>query len=250
MTVRDVYEFIDEVSPFSMQSSWDNSGLCVGSMGRQVKKVMVALDCTIEVAREAVQNGCELIVTHHPVIFRGIKKLDLESVVGVLAAAGCSVISAHTNFDSAVMNDILCERLGLEKIGALAIEEGTQFGYVCECEEKSAPELAREIKSLLGCEMLRYNDTGAAIRRVAVCSGSGGSFLSQVIENGCGAFITGDVKHDVFIDANNAGLTVFDAGHYHTENIFCEYMRDKLSQKFTQAEIFIAEANKDILTYL
>lgn len=250
MTVWDVYEFIDEISPFSLQSSWDNSGLCVGSMGREASRIMVALDCTVEVAREAVQNGCGLIVTHHPVIFRGIKKLDLESVVGVLASAGCSVISVHTNFDSAVMNDILCEKLGLEKVSTLALEEGAPFGCVCECEEMTASGLAQKIKSSLGCGALRYNDTGAAIKRVAVCSGSGGSFLSQVIENGCEAFITGDVKHDVFIDANNAGLTVFDAGHFHTENIFCKYMKDRLSQKFKQAEISVAKSNKDILTYL
>lgn len=250
MTVKDVYGYINEMAPFSLQSSWDNSGLCVGSMGREVTGITVALDCTLEVAKEAAQKGSQLIVTHHPVIFRGIKKLDLESVVGILAMNGISVISAHTNFDSACMNDILCEKLGLDTLNPLAVEEGAPTGYVCVCDPIQPKELAKKIKTALGCKVVRFNDTGRDIKRVAVCSGSGGSFLADVFANNCDAYITGDVKHDIFIDSNNAGLAVFDAGHYHTENIFCEYVKNKLSEKFKEANVSIADSNKDILSYI
>lgn len=250
MTVKDVYNYIDEMSPFSLQNSWDNSGLCVGNMGREVSRITVALDCTLEVAKEAAAKGSQLIVTHHPVIFRGIKKLDLESVVGVLAAKCISVISAHTNFDSACMNDILCEKLGLDTLSPLAVEEGAPVGYVCVCDAVSPAEMAKKIKSALGCKVVRFNDTGKDITRVGVCSGSGGSFLSEVFANDCDAYITGDVKHDVFIDSNNAGLAVFDAGHYHTENIFCDFMQKKLGEKFSEAQVEIAQSNRDILSYI
>ena len=87
------------------------------------------------------------------------------------------------------------------------------------------------------------------LKRIAVCSGSGGSFLGEVLAKGCDGFITGDVKHDIFIDAYNAGLTVFDAGHYYTENIFCKYMENALKEKFPGAEVRIAKASGDVVEW-
>ena len=254
MTVKDVYSFIDQLAPFRLQEDYDNSGLCVGSMDRSVTRILTALDCTIDVAREAADKGCELIVTHHPVIFRGIKKLDLDSVVGVLAAKGISVICAHTSFDTAVLNDILCEKLGLTPKGCIVGEGLEGMGCICESEGFSPQELAEHIKAALGNEVVRYNRLNSTaeerpLKRIAVCSGSGGSFLGDVISKGCDAFITGDVKHDVFIDAFNAGVTVYDAGHFHTENIFAKYMSSRLKEAFPEADTNVAFTNKDVLNY-
>ncbi|MBR1862993.1 MAG: Nif3-like dinuclear metal center hexameric protein [Ruminococcus sp.] len=255
--VGDVYDLIDSIAPFGIQESWDNSGLCVGARDRAVKKITVALDCTADVAREAAEKGSELIVTHHPVIFRAIKKLDLDSVVGTLAGAGLSVICAHTNFDSAVMNRLLCEKLGLTPEGPLAVENGTEMGCVCSCGSIGSRELAERIKNALGNRVVRFNGLNERakgrendIRKIAVCSGSGGSFLGEVIAGGCGAFITGDVKHDVFIDAYNEGVVVFDAGHFYTEDIFCEYMCEKLAQSFPGVRVEKASCDRDVVEYL
>jgi dinuclear metal center YbgI/SA1388 family protein len=249
-TVGDIYNYINEIAPFSLQESYDNSGLCIGGRDCEVRRILVALDCTNEVADEAAKKQAELIVTHHPIIFRAIKQIDFKSTAGKLACGGTSVISAHTSFDSAVMNDILCKRLGLTPIEPIVEENGVPFGCICEVSGISAADMSQIIKEKLGTGVIRCNDEGKPLTRIAVCSGSGGSFLSDVIAKGCDGYITGDVKHDVFIDAHNAGLTVFDAGHYHTENIFCEYMTAALSQKFPDISVNIAETNTDILKYI
>ena len=249
VTVGDIYSFIDELAPFTLQEGYDNSGLCVGNMDRPVTRVLTALDCTREVAREAIDQGAELIVTHHPVIFRGIKHLDLNSVVGKLAAGAVNVISAHTSFDSAKLNYILCETLGLEVTGPLAVHNGAEMGLICSTRPMLAPELAEHLRKALGCQVVRYADSGSPLRRIAVCSGRGGSLLEEVLERGCDGFITGDVKHDVFIDAHNAGLTVFDAGHFHTEVIFSQWMAKALGERFPELAVSRADMDRDILSY-
>lgn len=249
-TVKNIYDYINEIAPFDLQESYDNSGLCIGSMECSVDRVLIALDCTRNVAQEAVKKGCQLVVTHHPIIFHALKKIDFNSLAGFLTMSKIGVVSAHTNFDSAKMNDILCEKLGLVTKEPLVVENGVPCGYVCDCENPVMPkEMAKIIKSNLGNTVVRYNDTGKKLKRIGVCSGSGGSFLENVLSKGCDGYITGDVKHDVFIDSANASLCVFDAGHFHTENIFCEYTKNALSEKFKDVEFIIAENSKDILSY-
>lgn len=253
-TIKDIYEYIDRLSPFSLQESYDNSGLIIGSMNGRVKKILTALDITEDIAIEATENNVDLIVTHHPVIFRAVKRIDTATPLGLLLRNDISVISAHTNFDSAVMNDILCQTLGLVPVDNITVENGAPIGCICEIEETEAGELARKIKNALGNKVVRSNTlpkkrSGGGLKKIAVCSGSGGSFLGDVLAKGCDGFITGDVKHDIFIDAHNAGLTVFDAGHFHTENIFCEYMKNALEKGFPEVKVSVAETNEDILRY-
>ena len=249
--VRDIYNYINELAPFDMQAGYDNSGLVIGNAYYGVKTVLTALDITNDVIADAEELGAELIVTHHPPIFRAIKNIDTETPIGSLAMNGMSVISAHTNFDSAKggMNDILCERLGLVPDKSLAIEDGVPIGYICSCAPVKPEDMAERIKASLGCEVVRYNDMGGSIETVAVCSGSGGSLLSDVLANEVDAYITGDVKHDIFIDAYNAGLTVFDAGHFHTEDIFVDFMAGKLSERFPELNVLRAPSDRDILSY-
>lgn len=256
-TVRDIYDFINEIAPFELQESYDNSGLIIGNKNMGVENVQIALDVTTDIALDAVENCTELIITHHPIIFKALKRIDSNTPLGMLLSNDTSVISAHTNFDSAVMNDILCEKLGLKTLEPLAVENGTPIGYVCDTVSEYSPkELAQKIKNALGNSVVRYNDLSkchvnndVGISKIAVCSGSGGSFLNDVINKGCDAFITGDVKHDVFIDGHNAGVTIFDAGHFHTENIFCEYMKKVLSEKFSDINFEVSASNRDILSY-
>lgn len=115
--------------------------------------------------------------------------------------------------------------------------------------EYTGDEFAEKLKSIFGCTVIRYNDCKKPIKSVAICSGSGGSLLNEVIASGVDAFVTGDVKHDVFIDAQKAGLTVFDAGHYHTENIALESLRQRLSDSVDGVLFDIADNNRDILSY-
>ncbi len=248
-TVSDIYNMIEKLAPYSLQESYDNSGLNVGDMSAEVKSVLVALDCTAEVAREAVEKGFDLVLTHHPVIFRGLKTLSLENPAVILAAGGKNAISMHTNFDSAQggMNDILCSMLGLVPGGALHEEHGVCCGYICDCGPVKVEKLAEKAKAVLGCKAVRFCGAQREVTRVGVCSGSGGSFLGDACERGCQALITGDVKHDVFVDAHNMGISVIDAGHFCTENIFCDFMVKALKERFPEIDAVTAESNYDIV---
>ena len=250
VTVKDVFEHINAAAPFKDQESYDNSGLNIGRMDEEVTTVLTALDATADVVSDAERLGAQLIVTHHPVIFDPIKQIELHSVQGRLARAGISLIAAHTSFDSAVMNDILCERLGLVPEKPLRVDNGVPIGYFCSNVELSPAELAERIASALGNTCIRFNDMGGVVRKAAVCSGSGGSFLPDVIAEKADCLITGDVKHNVFVDAFNAGVTVIDAGHYHTEVIFCEYMQKSLSEAFPELNVITAPSERDILSYI
>ncbi len=251
ITINDIYNYIDMLAPYSLQTDYDNSGLNVTfNSGGGVKRALIALDVTNEIIAEAEQTKADLIITHHPVIFRGLKALDERDTAVRLCRAGISAISAHTNFDSAKMNDILCEKLELVPEEPLAVENGAPVGYVCGCQPVSCKAMAARVRDALGNTVVRYNALrDGMLSRIAVCSGGGGSFLSDAMSKKADCLITGDVKHDVFIDAHNAGICVIDGGHFHTENIFCEYMLKALSERFREVEFRVAVSNRDILSY-
>lgn len=250
VTVKDIYEHINSIAPFRLQEDYDNSGLNIGSMSAVVTSVLTALDATADVVTDAERLGAQLIVTHHPVIFDPLRRIDFDSVQGRLARAGISLISAHTSFDSAVMNDILCEKLGLKPEKPLRVDNSVPIGYFCSDVGSTPAELAKRVSKALGNSCIRFNDMGGTVHKAAVCSGSGGSFLPDVIAEKADCLITGDVKHNVFVDAFNAGVTVIDAGHYHTEVIFCEYMQRSLREAFPGLSVSIAPSERDILSYI
>jgi dinuclear metal center YbgI/SA1388 family protein len=253
ITVGDIYDYIDEFAPFSQQQSYDNSGLCAGSRDMPVKKVLTALDITCEVADEAKAEGCELVISHHPVIFRPLRTLSPRNPAVMLVSNGIAAICAHTSYDSAAggMNDILCEKLGLEISDTLAYEEGKPIGYVCKLNfESSAAHLAAHCKKRLGCKTVRYSETAKSISRVGVCSGSGGDLLFEAAAKGCQALITGDVKHNEFIDAKNIGMCLIDAGHYYTENIFHRALAEKLAERFPELVFVQAKSGTDPVTVI
>ncbi len=245
----DIYNYIDEIAPFSVQESYDNSGLILGNGAKEIKSVLIALDATINVANEAEQKGTDLLLTHHPVIFKALKHIDPETVVGKLLLSDTAVISAHTSFDSAQLNDMLCEKLSLNIEKPLCVDNGVPIGYVCTTDATTVDALTDKVKEALGESVIRYTDCQKEVTRVAVCGGSGGNFLPCAIENNCDAFITGDVKHDIFIDGYNAGVSVIDGGHFHTENIFCGGVMALLQKKFPDVSFSVAECNRDILSY-
>lgn len=252
VTVKDIYYEIDKIAPFSLQEGYDNSGIIVGSGEKAVIKILFALDITKSVAREAAEKGCDLVISHHPVIFTGLKNLKPDNPAVILAKNDISAICMHTNFDVAKdgMNDILCERLGLEPVELLAEENGSSIGYVCECEGELMPNaLAKRIKQRLGNSVVRYVDTDKPVKSIAVCSGSGGSFLPFVISKNIDAYITGDIKHDVFIEAYNNDICLVDAGHFYTENIFFDFIKNKLTEKYPTLDISTAQSNKDVTSY-
>lgn len=258
-SVREIYEYIDSIIPFSTQESWDNSGLLAGDPDAEVTRILTALDITIGVINEAVSEKAELIISHHPVIFTPLKTVMANSPVGIMIQSEISAICSHTPFDMSPLGmnkglyDLLSSPLGLSE-ASIPLEEageGLSVGRIYELKKPISPEeAAKKAKAALGCTAVRFSQGGSDIRRIAISSGSGGSFVSLAQSKGADALISGDFKHDAFIDAGNAGFTIIDCGHFHTERIFCGIMKKLLSEAFPEIRITEAKSCTDPAEYV
>lgn len=256
-TVNDIYNAINAVAPFSIADSFDNSGILVGSPSSPVSKALLALDITQEVIDEALKKKIDLIITHHPAIFNPLKTIAEGSIAYRLVSNGISHIAAHTNLDKTQsgigISEIMAKLLEM-KITDIVFEKtdiGEGYGKICTLSSPiSACELAKRVKQAFQTEVVRYVDGEKPIRSVALCSGSGGSSAKLAAEMGIDAYITGDVKHDQFIDAHNCGLTLIDGGHFYTENIVLDFLKAQLENSVSDVSFEIAKSNKDIVSYL
>jgi len=241
-TVGMIYDFIDSVAPFDSQMSFDNSGLLIGTRDRKVSRAMVALDASVDVAARAAAEGCELLVTHHPVIFTPARSIAGGSPVYRLIAGGVDIICAHTNLDIAEggVNTCLAKKLGFEDFER---PEWLELGVAGELPESmSARELASLTARRLGCDGLRVADGGHPIRSVALIGGAGGSEWPALVGR-VDALITGEAKHNQFIEAADAGMTLIAAGHFETESVVLEPLCDMLKKNFADVEFLLDKTN-------
>ena len=250
-TVGAIYQALDQWAPFASAEDFDNSGLLIGGMEQPVSFCLLALDLTQAVCQEAAERSAQLVVTHHPVIFHPLRRLEPESVVYNAVQAGLAVISTHTCMDKAPggVSAVLAEKLGLMNVEDLPGGDG--FVKIGEPQGLlSGLDLARMVKERLGLRSLRVYDAGFLARKVAVCSGSGGSYFEEVRAAGADAFVTGDVKHDVAVSVANAGLTLIDAGHYETEEIILDPMARYLAARFPEVKFERAKTDEPLFRLL
>lgn len=238
MIVYDIYDFLDEKYDFSSALPYDNVGLLVGDGREKVNGVLVCLDLTDEAISEAVKIGANLIVTHHPVIFDPLKNVTEQSLVYRLIRNGISVISAHTNLDQADggVNDELAAAIGLSNVEKIADSEG----FLYRIGEFDEPLTSEELAKLVGEKLsvpVKYVGESSFIKRVAVCGGSGGSMLNDVLNSGVDAYVTADIKHNVFMDAHALGFTLIDAGHFNTEDVIVDVLGQEISKAFSDIEL-------------
>ena len=255
--VSDIFEFIDGFAPFETAMDFDNVGLLVGDMNVSVQKCVVALDITSEVVEEAKSLGATLIISHHPVIFNPLKTLSMNSIPYKLASNGISAICAHTNLDMAAfgVNSCLAEALSLSNLSPLSTYETSMgtlpMGLVGELsEEKTCEEFALFVKERLACEGVRYIDVARKVRRVAVCSGSGGDLISEVLRRGTDAFVTGEIKHHEILVAVQNNICVVDAGHFKTEDVVISPLVCKLTERFSEVEFVKSSVCTDGIKFL
>lgn len=252
MIIKDIYQFLDSIYPFNYTDSIDNTGLLIGNMDASVERIMLALDITHSIIDEAIEKKINLIITHHPVIFHKIGKIEGGSIVARLVKQEINVISAHTNADMAVggISDIMLEMLGFDNTKCIIEPVYGEIGYGrigISYKEFSPEELADYTKRIFGTAHLRYVSGGKPIKKIAVSSGSSGSLYEKAAKLGADAYITGDVKWDQFVGAVNMGFTLIDAGHFETENIILSVMKEQLQNKFENIQIVIAQNNKNIV---
>ena len=237
-TIRDIVEYSKKIAPFALADEWDNVGLLVGGDGA-VNKALLALDITPAVAEEAHEIGAGLIVSHHPVIFDPLRTLEQDSAVYLLARYGVAALCLHTNLDRADqgVNTCLGKALGLKNT-ALYPEE---YLLVGEPEQPmSAEAFAAQIKERLDAPSVRYTD--GKVTKVAVSSGGGGEGVMLEEKYGFDAFVSGEIKHHLFNYAVSRGIAAFDAGHFSTENVVIEPLKEMLASAFPDVDFIISKA--------
>ena len=235
--VRDIYDWLDRLTPFDTQLEIDNSGLQTGDLSQRVTRAMVCLDVTPETVSQAAAAGCELLVAHHPVLFNARKMILCGDPAWQLARHNISCIASHTPLDICTggVNDVLARLLNLG--------ETTQLDKLIRLitlpKPLTAKELAQAVASRLQAQV-RYNDAGKVIKTVAVCGGAGCHFMEDVYGQ-ADAFLTGDAGHHDFLDAAQHGLALVAAGHFETEHPMIPVLTDMLRADFPTVAWHIAQ---------
>lgn len=253
-TVADIMEFMESLAPRALKMDWDNVGLNCGSKTAPVRKLLVALDPFEHVCAEAAQWGADLLVTHHPLIFRPLPMVTDDAAITrglmTLVKHNISHFCAHTNLDRAQggVNDVLAQTLGLDSISPVETDSMALLRRG-EVPEQSVEAFLATVKQALHCQGLRYVDGGKPVRKVAVGGGSCADALYDVIQAGCDTFVTSDVKYNSFWDAYEQGLTLIDAGHFHTENPVVTVLARQISAAFPEIHVKISESHRDCMKF-
>jgi len=248
MKVKEIINAIEEFAPLSIQEGWDNSGLCVGSSEDEVTSVLLGLDCTPELVDEAVACGADMIVTHHPLIFKGVKRISPEDQTGeaIIKAvrAGISIYAAHTSADKVLagVSGAMAARLGLEDVRILEEDgEGTGLGVVGDLAEPlTAMEAVALVKDRFSLKSLRTSrPVEGKITRVAMCGGSGGSLIGAARKAGADLYLSGDISYHNFFTEN--GFMIMDIGHYESEIEIVDILFSLIKKKFPTFAVRITQ---------
>jgi len=221
MTVRDVYRWLDGIAPFETQEGFDNAGLLLGDPSAQVTRVLFALDATLPVVEEASAWGANLLVTHHPLMFGGIRTLLSDQpegrVLTAMVRAGISLIAAHTNWDRTEggTGDSLAAAAGLTGIRPVADNPYLRAGQLPA--PTAAVEYLRALTAALGWPIRMYGQPDAPVQQIAVGPGACGDLYQTAALNGAQAFVVGEIKHHELLGAQAMGTVVFEAGHHASE---------------------------------
>ncbi len=255
ITVKTFEQWLEELAPPDLAASWDNIGLQVGDRKSKVNKVLVGLNPSLAVLNEAVSNRCNLIITHHPLIFNPLKKIDVDDspgcVIRLAIRNDISILAAHTNLDAADggVNDTLAGLLEVANVKKLSetgitLDDDVLGAIVRVGEFEQAMEI-KEVVTLLKEKLLVENVTVVTgtgtriIKKVLLCGGSGGSAIKVALQLACDALISGDIKYHDAMYAYEKGITVFDVGHFASEFVIV----DRLARFF---ELKLQECKSDI----
>ena len=247
MKCQEIIERIEKRYPREYACDWDNPGLLAGDREQEVDTVYIALDATDEVIEAAVSSGAQLLLTHHPMIFSGIKSVTADDYTGRrlirLIRAGLSYYAMHTNFDVLGMADLSADYLELTQREILEVtydREGQRegLGRVGNLTKpETLEDFGRFVKEKLSLPFVKiYGDPDKIVKKAAVCTGSGKSLMPAVLQAGADVYVTADMDYHSSIDAVAQGVCVIDAGHYGTEYIFMDYMEKALREMLPALE--------------
>ncbi len=250
MITKDIINFLEEKYPRSNAEEWDNVGLLVGNNKKDVKKIQLSIDATEKAVDYAAQNNVDMIVTHHPLIFKPLKSIVMSELSGrkiiKLIENGLNLYSIHTNLDSSKdgLNDYILELLEVKKYKIIDInanDETAGIGRMYTLEEKiTILEYADFIKTKMEIKNVRVisNDLKSEVKKIALINGSGMSYWRKVKSLGADLFITGDIGYHDALDAKESGLHLIDIGHFESENCFSELLKKNLEEIGLEVLIF------------
>lgn len=250
MTVKELYDVFERKLPSEMREEWDNDGfMCCPDSLAEVERAFVALDVTEEIVDYAIERGFDLIVSHHPLIFKPITSVNEDSHIGrkliKLISNGISVFSFHTRADKAAggVNDLLADRLGFSE--TVPFGEG-MMGRIGELdEEMTLEDFAFKVKEALGSDSVAYSDGYNAVKRVALLGGDGKSFVRDAIANGADTYVSGAIGYNMMEEAAEMGINLIEAGHYSTESAVTELFTDIITR--ADSDIYVETVDSNMI---
>lgn len=261
MKIREVVSVIERFAPLGLQESYDNSGLVVGRYDDEVHAALLAVDVTEEVLDEAEREGCDLVITHHPIVFHPLKRFNsasyVERCVERAIRRGIALYACHTNLDSAPdgMSWRLAGMLGVESLRVLqpasSEPERTGFGVVGRlAEPMPLAAFLERMRDRLSLRAVRYSDpTGRPVERVAVCTGSGGSLIECARRAGVDLYVTADLKYNDFM-APGGEFVVADIGHFESEYCAIDILFDILSKNLFTFAVRRSVSSRNPISYM
>ncbi len=260
LTVREIASAIEEFAPRNLQESYDNAGLQVGDPEMKVNGILLCLDVTEDILTEAIDRKCNLIVSHHPLLFKGLRQLTgstpAQRIVAEAIRHDIAVYSAHTNLDSALdgVSYEIANIIGLSDARPLDPHAGSDtegLGVVGDINPVPAIEFLRKLKEAFDVKCLRYSDRSPqlVIRRAAVCGGSGASLIGKAIDAGADVIVTADVKYHDFTD-NGDRILIADIGHYESEICSRKILSRAIRQRFPECQTLFAQSDRNPVSYM
>ena len=261
MKIKEVLNALERFAPLPLQESWDNAGLQVGLTETEVSGALLCLDVNEKIVDEAIQKGCNLIVSHHPLLFRGLKTIsdltDVQRTVMKAIRKGICVVSMHTNMDNAKdgVNFKIAEKLALQQVRFFApktvdgIEAGSGVVGLLP-EPVAADDFVLQVKKAFDVECAMCNELlKRPVQRVAICGGAGDFLLDAALAEGADAFITGEMHYHQYFGYEQQ-IQICVIGHYQSEQFTTEIFRDIIAKDCPDVKTFIAETNTNPILYL
>ncbi len=256
--ILDITNAIEQVAPLSLQEEWDNSGWQVGPLKDEVSAALLCVDVTPQVIDEAISKNCDLIISHHPLIFSGIKTLDYKDVTSAIIIKAVqhniSIYSSHTAMDAAFngVNGKICEKLNLKNYHILDNPDAQSgIGMIGFTDKPySEIEFLEKVKKTFGCQSIKHSDlTGRTVNKVAVCGGSGAYLINNAMEQGADIFVTADVKYHQYFNALGK-MVVADIGHFESEQFTKDIFYCIITKKFPKFAVHFSELGKSPINTL